>query len=275
MKKIFIPIILILTVFSVGCDKIDNPIENSNNNGNNDTTTILKRRILIEEFTGQLCVFCPDGAREIQRLIDDVYGDQIVPVSIHAGAFADPNNGAWNDFRTPAGNDLATTFSVTGNPAAVLSRINNATVYTTPAQWESIFLPFKDDEPYAEITITNTYNASTREVAIQVDTEWLKDGVNGVNYNLQVFVIEDHIIAPQKDGTITNMTYDHRHVLRGAVNSSWGTIINTTTLGTTDTQNFNYTLDPSWNEANCEIVAFVYKAGPDYEVMQANVASVQ
>ena len=47
-----------------------------------------------------------------------------------------------------------------------------------------------------------------------------------------------------------------------------------TTSGTTDTQSFNYTLDPTWVEANCEVVAFIYKEGPDYEVMQANIENV-
>jgi hypothetical protein len=276
MKKLFIPLIVIITIISVSCDKIDNPIQTSQSDGP-DTSSTIKRRILIEEFTGQLCTYCPGGAREIERLIS-VYGDQIIPVSIHAGAYANPGNGAWNDFRTTAGDDIFTTFGQVGFPASVISRVNNANVYTPHASWEPQIILIKDDEPVAEITITNSYNTSTREVGIQVDTEWLKNGDVGVDYKLQVFIIEDHIIAQQKDIDATPEivpNYDHRHMLRAGVNTSWGTAITNTTMNSIDTQNFTYTLDPTWNEANCEVVAFLYKSVPDYEVMQVNIAHVQ
>ena len=272
MKKIYISILAIITIFSVSCDKVDNPIEDLSAGGGNDTSTVLKRRILIEEFTGQLCTFCPDGAREIERLAG-VYGDQLIPVSIHAGSFAEPGNGAPNDFTTAAGDDLYTTFGVSSNPAAAVSRINNAAI-TGKAQWEADIITIKDNAPVADITITNTYNSTTREVDIKVDTEWLVDGDAGANYKLSVYIVEDHITAYQLDNGTGVNNYDHRHVMRGAVNTTWGSAIAVTTSGTTDTQNFNFTPDNAWVDTNCEIIAFVYKEGPDYEVMQANIESV-
>ena len=42
--------------------------------------------VLVEDFTGQMCTWCPDGA----RLLSDfrsTYGEaRIIPVSIHAGS---------------------------------------------------------------------------------------------------------------------------------------------------------------------------------------------
>lgn len=268
MKKIFIPIITI-ALLTFGCDKIDDPIQTASEQG---PSTTLKRRIVIEEFTGQKCQACPAGAREIERLVG-VYGDQIIPVAIHAGNFAEPPF-APDDFTTQAGDDLLSAFSIAAWPAGILSRINNATIYL-PTQWEGEFSPLLDDEPIVDITITNTFNSSTRDVAIQVDTEWLVDGEVSTNYKLQVFVIEDHIIAYQLDGPNNVPNYDHRHMLRGAVNTSFGTAVPITTAGTTDTQNFNFTLNAIWKESDCEVVAFLYKEGPNYEVMQANIEHVQ
>jgi hypothetical protein len=269
MKKLLIPLIASSLVL-IGCDKIDDPIQGIEDNGSSNT---LKRRIVIEEFTGQLCQACPDGAREIDRL-KGVYGDQLIPISIHAGSYAEPGNGAPNDFTTQAGDDYNNTFGVTGWPAGLISRINSGTIYGK-FQWEQNIIAIKDDDPIADLTITNTYDTATRNVAIRVDTEWLMDGDAGTNYKLQVYVIEDHITAYQLDGSTPVPSYDHRHMLRGAVNTNWGTVISNTSTGTIDTQNFNYTIDVSWVEANCEVVAFVYKENPDYEVIQANMAHVK
>lgn len=271
MKKFILPLVFTFIIVSFySCDKIDDPIENGVVNNPDDSTA--KRRILIEEFTGQLCTYCPDGAREIERLVS-VYGSQLIPVSIHAGSFADPNNGAPDDFRTADGNTYNTTFGVSSYPAAAVSRLNNAAI-SGKNQWETDIISIKDDAPMAEITISNTYNNSNRNVDISVDVEWLLDGNQSSNYKLQVYVIEDHIVAYQLDNGTGVNNYNHRHMLRGAVNGTWGDAITTTTAGTTENFSLSTTLNASWDENNCEIVAFIYIEGPDYEVIQANIEPV-
>lgn len=260
-------IIFLVFLFTLNsCDKVKNPIQSTGNNPA-DTTQVIKRRILIEEFTGQLCTFCPDGAREIERLIE-VYGTQIIPVSIHAGSFAEPGNGAWNDFTTTAGDIYLATFGVSSYPAAAVSRINTAEI-TGKNQWESKILSIKDDEPYAEIKITNTYNTTTKKVDINAELEWLKDAESGVNYKLQVYIIENHITAKQIDNGVTINDYDHKHMFRADVNTPWGDIVSTSQKGQKENFSYTYTLDPTWKENDCEVIVFIYKEGPHYEVMQA------
>ena len=55
------------------------------------------RNVLLEEFTGQMCPNCPEGAREAHRLQENNPG--MVIVSIHAGGFA-----AGTPYVTAAGN---------------------------------------------------------------------------------------------------------------------------------------------------------------------------
>ncbi len=270
MKNLFSLFLLLVFAFS-SCDKVKNPIQ-SNGNNPADTTQVIKRRILIEEFTGQLCTFCPDGAREIERLIE-VYGTQIIPISIHAGSFAEPGNGAWNDFTTTSGDIYLATFGVSSYPAAAVSRINNAEI-TGKNQWESKILTIKDEEPFAEIKISNTFNSTTKKVDISIETEWLKNAESSINYKLQVYIIENHIVAKQIDNGVTINDYDHKHVLRTDVNTSWGDIVSTSLKGEKETFTYSYTLDPTWKENDCEVIAFIYKEGPNYEVMQAAIKHV-
>jgi hypothetical protein len=264
MKNLFIPIIiLIITLYS--CDKVDNPIAPTTNTTVNEEGRI----ILIEEFTGQLCTYCPDGAREIERL-DSIYGEQLISVSFHAGPFASPGNGAPNDFTTTSGDSYFTTFGVSSNPAATVSRLNGATI-TGATQWESEINSIKDLDPEISIAFSTVYDSISREVNINVETEWLLKGDPSVNYKMQVFIIEDHITAYQLDNGNHINDYDHRHLFRGSVNGTWGTLLTEgSTVGTIETNQFNYTLDPTWVDNNCEIIVFVYKEGPDYEVIQAN-----
>ncbi|MGB0886535.1 MAG: Omp28 family outer membrane lipoprotein [Vicingaceae bacterium] len=276
MKKL-IPILTIFAIVSfTSCDKIEHPLQEGITPQTGDSTVVV-RRILMEEFTGHFCTACPAAAVEMERLVS-VYGDQIIPIALHAGntTFNEPHTGAGSyetDFRTPAGNAYATQFQPFGLPSGMVSRITNGTAIPA-AQWEAEIVSLKDLEPEAEIKIETTYDDANREVTIDVESEWLLEGDQGAIYRLQVYIIEDHIIDWQLNNGVDIPDYDHRHVLRGAVNPIWGDVITNTTQGTIDDKTFTYTLATNWDKDNCEIVAFIYKEGPDYEVMQANIEPV-
>lgn len=282
MKKLFLPLIAtILTMLFFGCDKVETPLV-VQDEGPTDTTTtttdVAVRRILLEEYTGHFCTNCPQGAAEVKRLVG-VYGEQVIPISLHAGdqTFNQPQTGSGSyetDFRTPDSDIYATIFPPGGLPKGMVSRINTGAPFQV-SQWEAEIIALKDIAPIAEITITNTYNPSNREVTIEVETEWLSDGETGVTYKLQVGITEDHLIDWQLDDGVDVPDYDHRHVYRGAINSTWGEDIPTTISGSKDVKSYTYTLDAAWNEDNCEIFAFIYKDSPDYEVMQANIEYVK
>jgi hypothetical protein len=282
MKKLILPIFLVITTsLFFSCDKIETPLVAEEPGGvvdPNDTVSApVVRRILMEEFTGHYCTNCPLAATEMERLVG-VYGSQIIPISLHAGnvTFNQPQTGSGKyetDFRTPDGDAYATLFQPFGLPSGMVSRRNSGTAIPY-AQWEAEILSIKDDAPIAEITITNVYNSSTKEVSIEIETEWLLDGGSGVDYKIQVGIIEDHIIDWQLDNNVNVPDYEHRHVYRGAVNTTWGEAISTTTQGSKDNKSYSYTLDSGWNPDNCEVVAFIYKDAPDYEIMQANIKHV-
>lgn len=270
-KTIFLITIFSLAFFS--CDKIDDP----NPDNFVGTEGIIwddslytesdpsMRKIIIEEFTGQLCTFCPDGAREIERL-DSIYTDQFIPISIHAGAFADPNNGAPNDFRTDEGTAYNNTFGASSYPAGTISRLNNATV-TGNSQWEVDIQSIENDVPKVSIGLSVLYDDSTRTLKTIVNSEWLSN--ESGSFHLQLYLLEDSIVAYQLDNSNHVQNYTHRHMLRKAINGTWGTPIPSSNLGDTDEQDFAIEIDPAFNKKHCIVVAHIYKVAPDYEVLQA------
>gem|GEM_PF-2791225 len=78
------------------------------------------KNVVLEEFTGIHCVFCPDG-HAIAQSIYDAHPDDVLLVYIHQGSFATPS-GSEPDFRTQWGNAIAGQSGLTGYPAGTVNR---------------------------------------------------------------------------------------------------------------------------------------------------------
>ncbi len=272
MRKL-LSILLLGGIVFIGCDKIDDPTPNdivSTDGIEWDDSLYIEssatmRKIVLEEFTGQLCTYCPGGAREIERL-DSIYTDQLIPVSIHAGGFANPANGAPDDFRTTAGDLYNSTFGITQFPAGVVSRLNNGAP-TGLSQWDIDILSIKNDVPKVSIGLSTLYDDSTKTLKTIVNTEWLSSETG--TYNIQIYLVQDSIVAYQLDNNVNIPNYMHRHMLRKAINSTWGTPLPSSNTGDTDSQDFAITMDPTWEKDQCIVVAYVYQVAPNYEILQA------
>ncbi len=309
MKKIIFALSIISIIIS-SCDKIDDPIPkdqgssfsldgeteyitdpslgisnseqlldliNSNSWDSLDGYDNSNRRfIVLEEFTGHTCLNCPIGAAEVIRL-DTILGDQLIPVSIHAGKFAEPKQTGdkyKSDHRPPSGK--AETYATTFNPGdayprGMVSRIGGA---VTPVNsWEGAINAIKDDNPKAVIKMRNFYSAASNLLRIDIEIEWLETLQE--DYNLQVFVAEDHIIDWQLNITVDQPDYDHRHMLRKIVNDTWGKSLNEANQGETQKIQYILPLDPSWKANDLESIAFIYDSDvTSYEIIQANAAHV-
>ena len=94
---------------------------------------------------------------------------------------------------------------------------------------------------------------------------------NAVSGKLQVWIIEDGIVATQlmPDGS-ANKDYVHNHVFRTAVNGTWGNDI-TIGAGTTLTQTFHQAIDSQWDTTKLSVVAFVYNDKGIEQAIKVNI----
>ena len=304
-----ISVLLALQLFFLGCEKVDDPypvndgqsipyqgteyiidtefeignttqlitfIDNNNWESLTSPNNSNQRFILLEEFTGQKCTFCPDGTREIIRL-DTIFKEVLIPVAIHAGTFAepqDPSSGKYTtDFRVDGGHseDYLNQFNPgKAFPRGTVSRFDNGSV-SGPAAWEGQINSLKSESPIASLTINNHYSPNQNAVRVQIDLEWLTNTTE--EYNLQVYLAEDHIIDWQLDNGVAVPNYDHRHVLRKVVNGTWGKSIGQAIQGETISIQYITRVDADWKANDMESIAFIYK-NDGYEVMQANAAYI-
>jgi len=282
MNKILIfafGVLLSFMVLSTSCDKIDEPYMNTGGGGPVADTV---RRVLLEDFTGHECVNCP-AAHVIIEGLQKVYPERIIPVVIHRGFFAEPSLPPYEyDFRTPDGDAIAALFGTAPPPNGMVNRIKKSGSYLiSPAAYAasvSLVLDSMPEMPDIYIEIDPSYNSTDSMISVDVKMTVLKNMPTG-KYNVSVMVVESNIIEAQKNTTpeINNgkdiLNYNHKDVLRGAINGSLGEEFVDAALSPNQTFTKSYTaykIGKDWKPDDLKIVAFVYYADgqKDKEVIQ-------
>jgi len=262
MKIINIIIIAALLSLSfIACDKIDAPYKEEIDIPV-DTTSKYQKNVLLEDFTGHTCTNCP-AAHELAHELTGIYGEErLIVVSIHAGWFANPSTAPFDyDFRTESGEDYASFFSVINYPIGLIDRKQDGGSYLFDVnKWGIEVDTSMKEETLLGINIEP--NLQGDKLSGEINLEFITDF--NQSSSLQIWIVEDSIIEAQKipesqGGIIED--YVHNHVLRGAINGTWGEELPSATYskGDKETISFaNYQLGDDWVAKQLAIVAFVY-----------------
>lgn len=222
-----------------------------------------QRVVLLEDFTGQKCVKCPFGTEVIEQLLK-VYGDTVVAVGIHSGPLGFKGNANNVGLATDLGDEYYNHWNLEYQPVGLINR-HGAVNYT---DWAKAV----KEELAKTAAIDLKASAALKDGSIDIAIEAVgKDGT--VSGKLQIWVLEDGITAMQMmpDGPL-NRDYVHHHVLRTAVNGTWGEEF-TVDEGETKKQTYTQAIDPKWNTANLSIVAFVYNDNGVEQAVKTKVIS--
>lgn len=219
-----------------------------------------KRAVLVEEFTGQRCINCPEAHEELAKIQKEYGENKVITVCIHASALA------MSPLKTKVGEEYYKYWKPVGVPAAI---INRTACLSQISAWAGIINKELQKGTSVSLSMTNKYNAANRQLSIDVNA-LSREKLDG---KLQVWIIEDGIIAKQnlKKGRV-EPNYVHNHVFRAAVNGTWGTdIALQENVGAKN--NFSIQLDTKWNEKNVSIVAFIYNDAGVQQVIKQHVNS--
>lgn len=224
----------------------------------------LERTIILEDYTGQKCVNCPKAHEEIETLLE-TYGDNLIPVSIHAGSFS------LSGFQTTAGNEYNTFFGVEAYPTGLINRKKTSTgdfnLLGDIATWQSAVRDIIWQKSGYELTLKNSYNSVDSLLNISITVNDLSN-TNAENLSLQLWLTENNIVATQylADGS-RDKEYVHKHVLRDAINGTWGEKISFE--NNVAAKQYNYSFKTKkWNAANCDVIAFIYNSNTK-EIIEA------
>ena len=84
------------------------------------STTPENKNVVLEEYTGIYCTYCPDGHKIAQNLQSANPNDVFV-INNHTGSYASPGSGD-PDFRTQWGSALASQAKLSGYPSGSVNR---------------------------------------------------------------------------------------------------------------------------------------------------------
>ncbi|MFA4180404.1 Omp28 family outer membrane lipoprotein [Xylanibacter rodentium] len=235
------------------------PPENPDDTGR---PTSVQRAVLIEDFTGQMCVNCPNAVPVIEQL-EEAYPGKVVAVAIHSGMVF-PSTIGNLALQTDLGEQY---YKDAGSPAQPAGRIGRVGGTYLPDRWILQAQGILRMQSPVALKINNVYDETARKVTVSVETY----GVEVASGNLQMWLVEDGIVAPQimPSGT-ADINYMHNHVLRTAVNGAHGEPI-AIAKGEDKTVTAEAVLADHWKAENMSVVAFVYNGDGVLHVVKAPV----
>lgn len=219
----------------------------------------VERTVLIEDFTGQRCVYCPKGTEAIGSITEAYGSDNVIAVAIHSGPLGFAGSSKATGLMTDTGEEYYRYWDSANKlsqPWALFNR--NAAPNTDYNTWAAYVAGIISQKAKLSIAIGNAYDAASRTLTTDITASGTDGTTSG---KLQVWLIEDGIKALQMmpDGT-ANADYIHNHVFRAAVNGTWGEDI-MVKEGENTGKRYTYTLPEAWNADNVSVVAFVYNDG--------------
>lgn len=245
------------------------------------STSPQNKKVILEEFTGVNCVYCPSG-HTIAQNIKNARPNDVFLINIHAGNFSTPSAGQ-PDFRTNFGTALANQSGLTGYPAGTVNRTsfagyNQGAAGTTAMNrnyWTNAANQTVVQPSYVNVATTASMDVNTRVLTVLVEAYYTGSSPVATN-KLNLAFLQNNTLGPQTGGNMGNQ-YNHQHRLVHMITGQWGEDVTTTTAGTFVTRTFTYTVPAAYKNiaaetGNFEVVAFI--AEGNQTIVSGNGANV-
>lgn len=221
------------------------------------------KNVVLEEFTGIHCTYCPDG-HAIAQGIYDMHPEDVILVNVHVGPFAAPSGGE-PDYRTPWGAALDGQAGVAGYPAGTVNRHlfpgwgQQGGTAMSRNYWVAASDQIMASESYLNVGCESFLTAAG-QLTVNVEVYYTGDSPESVNF-LNVAILQNNVFGPQTGGGAGN-NYQHMHMLRHFITGQWGVEITETTEGSLYSNTFTYDIPADYNGVpvvleDLDVVAYV------------------
>ncbi len=250
-------------------------------------TTIKKKKVLLELYSGIHCQFCPTGDRVAKELAEANPGKVII-FDIQAGIYAAPYPGE-PDYRTPFGDGLEALIDLTGYPAGVVNRHIFAGWGQAPNglamptnRFAAAASQIMSQDASANIGVEAEIDVQTRLLTVNVQVYYTGNPSTTTN-KLSVAILQDNLIGPQIIGSgvtpdpdlvLPNGLYNHSHMLRHLLTTTFGQNISPAIAGSTIDKTYSYLIRDSIYEIPAvlgDLKIVVFLAENTKEIINAEV----
>lgn len=263
--------LLLLLVFS--CEDSDINREFS------ETPTSFTKKVLLEEFTGSWCGYCPSGAEILQNLMNSY---SVIGVALHSS----------DDMSIAHTSVLESFYPSSGYPSGMVDRINfDGIVGLNRGYWSYITDQQLQKSAICGLAINSEISGDSVNIQIRsaFDTTMTME-----NYNLNVYIIEDDVQGEgygydqrnyynddaessfyQLGDPIIN--YKHNQTLRKVLTNTYGIpFTSSSSPGTEFIDNFKEDIT-NFNKNKLSVVAFITyngAAATNHEVLNAQKCDI-
>lgn len=235
----------------------------------NEIETTKGRSVLIEDYSGVGCINCPGAAKLITQA-SEAHGDKVVIVALHGSKGSTPPQVDPKGLYSPEADTYLTRLK--GANSLPIATFNRRTLSSngdqpfssSPSQWPGEMQVARKLPQLYKIDLQ--VSESDRKVTTRCTATALDPAAQGSapELYLQLWLIEDGIIAPQSFGDGLKNDHQHNHVFRQTLNGLDGEAYQ---LG----QSYDKTSDIEREVIepdHCSVVAILYdhKTGEVYEV---------
>ena len=163
------------------------------------STEVSNKNVVLEEYTGINCGYCPDGHKRANQLAAANPG-RVFVINIHAGGYAA------NTYTTQHGNTLQTTFGANSFPTGTVNRhtftgYSQGNFLMSRGDWASAASTIMSQTSPVNIAARGTLDWSTRELNITVQLYYTADEANATN-KLNVAILQDNVIGSQSGANL-------------------------------------------------------------------------
>jgi len=266
-------IVFMVLISFMGCDIIEAPYEETPET-NTDTTAKV---VLLEEYTGFRCGNCP-AAGEIAHRIKELYPNNVVLLSIHAGALAMPNPQHKYNFISQTMKELDAYFNIgwgVGTPNGLVDRVKyNNNLILPESDWQAAVIERLKTPAIAKLELSPKYNETNRMINCDVKIKFLAN--SNEKFNVALYVVEDSIVQYQTDYRKSPPDiYDfvHNNIVRDALTPTFGVQLNSDAIKKDEefTKSFSKEIpaNADWRPSWIRIVAVLTVPEQGHAVYQA------
>ncbi len=223
------------------------------------STEVQNKNVLIEEFTGIHCGYCPYAHKIVADLLN--VHDNVYAIAFHAGNYAIPGSDE-PDFRLSESKEINDYFGISGYPAGMVNRVrpDGDRIVLNRTSWATYAHLYSEETAPVNLWMAASYDEASRKLTIDVQGYYTEDVDAESNY-LTVVVNENNIMGPQSGGGVGD-EYMHQHMVRLFATPTWGDVISNCKKGEYFSKQYivdvpEQVKEVTLNPAEFEVIAYV------------------
>ncbi len=185
------------------------------------STDPSNKNVVIEEYTGINCGYCPDGHRIVKEY-EEANPGRVFGINVHAGGYAAMYTTQW-------GNALMNQTGLQGFPSGTVNRhvFSGSVTALGRGEFVSAGNQILAQQSFVNVAAQASIDATARVMTVNVEAYYTAAAETSTN-KLNVVLVQDSIIGPQSgaSGNPSQVTSDgqyiHMSMLRDMITGQWG-----------------------------------------------------